>query len=174
MSENEYTPDTGYVRQAYAARHRGMDAAQSLAEFDRWFATLTPQPTGDVAELIARVEQMDGQFNWDEIHTIVNALEKSSELASTRQQLAEARKLSGQANYLLARVLSVANVSAIDGADGFIERYDMPVGPIHKIIPFLNEQGIVVTNDGQILNSPEVVAAYKPTTVSTTDETGGE
>lgn len=55
-----------------------------------------------------------------------------------------------RANYLLARIVAAANVGAIDGPDGFIESYNLPVGPIHKAIPFLNEQGIHVTWDGEI------------------------
>lgn len=58
--------------------------------------------------------------------------------------------LLGQANYLLAKIVAAANLSAIDGDDGFVESYNLPVGPIQKAIPFLNEQGIVVTEDGQI------------------------
>lgn len=69
--------------------------------------------------------------------------------------LAVHRRLSGQANLLLARIVAAANLGAIDGADGFIESYNLPVGPIHKAIPFLNEQGIVVTEEGQIKNCPE-------------------
>ena len=76
-----------------------------------------------------------------------------------RAELAAVRVREGQANYLLARVVAAANVGAVDGEDGFIERYDMPVGPIHKAIPFLSEAGIVVTLDGRIMNSPTTIAA---------------
>lgn len=59
-----------------------------------------------------------------------------------------------EANDLLARIVAAANVSAIDGEDGFIESYNLPVGPIHKAIPYLARQGIVVTADGQIRRAP--------------------
>jgi hypothetical protein len=64
-------------------------------------------------------------------------------------------RLLRQANYLLARIVAAANLGAIEGQDGFIESYSLPVGPVHKAIPFLQEQGIVVTNDGQIHNCPD-------------------
>lgn len=60
-----------------------------------------------------------------------------------------------EANHLLAKIVASAMVGAIEGADGFVESYNLPVGPIHKAIPFLQEQGIVVTYDGQIRNGPE-------------------
>jgi hypothetical protein len=78
-----------------------------------------------------------------------------AEVEKLRAVAAKDRRLSGQANLLLARIVAAANLGAIDGADGFIESYNLPVGPIHKAIPFLHEQGIVVTNDGQIKNGPE-------------------
>lgn len=67
------------------------------------------------------------------------------------ESFSEDHRLAGQGNYLLARIVAVANVSAIDGEDGFVARYDMPVGPIHAAIKYLAEQGIYVTYDGQIL-----------------------
>lgn len=76
------------------------------------------------------------------------------ELVAEVERLSVDRRLSGQANYLLARIVAAANLGAIDGDDGFIEAYLIPTGPIHKAIPFLNEQGIHVTNDGQIKNGP--------------------
>jgi len=60
------------------------------------------------------------------------------------------KRILGQANYLLARIVAAANLGAVEGEDGFIKSYNLPVGPIHKAIPFLQEQGIVVTLDGQI------------------------
>lgn len=72
------------------------------------------------------------------------------ELITEMERLYVDRRLSGQANLLLARIVAAANLGAIDGADGFAESYNLPVGPIHKAIPFLQEQGIVVTADGQI------------------------
>jgi len=74
-------------------------------------------------------------------------------IADELERLYIDRRLSGQANYLLARIVAAANLGAIDGADGFVDSYSLPVGPIHKAIPFLQEQGIVVTVDGQIKNS---------------------
>lgn len=80
-----------------------------------------------------------------------------AEVDRLRAENATNRRLSGQANYLLARIVAVANLGAIEGADGFIEAYNLPVGPIHKAIPFLAEQGIAVTQDGQIKNGPAAV-----------------
>ena len=77
------------------------------------------------------------------------------ELAAELERLYADSRLLGQANYLLAKVVAAANVGAIDGEDGFVESYNLPVGPIHKAIPFLQEQGIVITQDGQIKNGPE-------------------
>jgi hypothetical protein len=77
------------------------------------------------------------------------------ELVAEVERLSADRRLSGQANLLLARIVAAANLGAIDGSDGFIESYNLPVGPIHKAIPFLQEQGIVITEDGQIFNGPE-------------------
>ena len=65
-------------------------------------------------------------------------------------RLAKQAALGGEANYLLAKIVAAANLGAIDGDDGFVEAYNLPVGPIHKAIKFLNEQGIHITNDGQI------------------------
>jgi hypothetical protein len=81
--------------------------------------------------------------------------ELADEVERLRAESAKHRRLSGQANYLLARIIAAANLSAIDGDDGFVASYNLPVGPIHKAIPFLNEQGIVVTNDGQIKNAAD-------------------
>jgi hypothetical protein len=92
---------------------------------------------------------------------LVRVSEENKHLAAEVARLTEERdkhrKLSGQANYLLARVVAAANISPIEGEDGFVASYDMPVGPIHKAIPFLAEQGIHVTYDGQIKNGPEAV-----------------
>lgn len=77
------------------------------------------------------------------------------ELIAEVEHLSANRRLLGQANYLLARIVATANLGAIDGTDGFVDSYNLPVGPIHKAIPFLQEQGIVVTTDGQIKNGPE-------------------
>ena len=76
------------------------------------------------------------------------------QLGAAGWNVVQDRKLLGQANYLLARIVSAANLGAIDGADGFVESYNLPTGPIHKAIPFLQEQGIVVTTDGQIQTCP--------------------
>lgn len=61
-----------------------------------------------------------------------------------------------QAMDLLAEVVAAANLGAVDGDDGFVESYNVPVGPIHKAIPFLAEQGIVVTSDGQVRVSTQI------------------
>lgn len=71
-------------------------------------------------------------------------------LRAENARLATDRRLLGQANLLLARIVAAANLGAVDGQDGFIESYNLQVGPIHRAIPFLHEQGIVVTNDGAI------------------------
>lgn len=92
-----------------------------------------------------------------ELEAVIAELRERAEEAEAERD--QHRKLSGQANYLLARIVAIANISAIEGADGFVASYDMPVGPIHKAIPFLSEQGIVVTLDGRILNCPEAIAA---------------
>jgi hypothetical protein len=93
----------------------------------------------DLEDYIAESTERDPEF--------ANAL-----LRAEIEHLAADRRLLGQANLLLARIVAAANLGAIDGQDGFIESYNLPVGPIHKAIPFLNEQGITVTNDGQIKN----------------------
>lgn len=84
------------------------------------------------------------------------------EIEHLRIDNATHRRLSGQANYLLARVVAAATLGAVEGDDGFIQSYNLPVGPIHKAIPFLNEQGIIVTNDGQIKNGPDDLTGYTP------------
>lgn len=95
-----------------------------------------------------RCDYPDRYGNCDCVDEMIDAVLKQTDYA-------EVRKLQGQANYLLSRIVAAANISAIEGKDGFIQGYDMPTGPIHKAIPFLQEQGIAVTYDGQILNSPE-------------------
>lgn len=86
------------------------------------------------------------------------AVVDAGDLEKLRSEMATHRRLSGQANYLLARIVAAANLGAIEGKDGFIESYSLPVGPIHKAIPFLNEQGITVTEDGQIKNGTDAAA----------------
>lgn len=51
---------------------------------------------------------------------------------------------------VIAHIVSQANVNMVEGEDGFISRYDMPVGSIHKAIPFLQRHGIVVDEFGAI------------------------
>lgn len=51
---------------------------------------------------------------------------------------------------ILAHIVAQANVNPVAGDDGFIKRYDMPVGSIHKAIPFLAKHGIVVDEYGQV------------------------
>lgn len=87
--------------------------------------------------------------------TVTNPVALIREVVAEMERLYVERRLYGQANLLLARIVAAANVGAIDGADGFVESYNLPVGPIHKAIPFLQDQGIVVTLDGQIHNGPE-------------------
>ncbi|MEN6545198.1 MAG: hypothetical protein ABFE07_04075 [Armatimonadia bacterium] len=87
-----------------------------------------------------------------------------AEVDRLRAENATNRRLSGQANYLLARIVAAANLGAIEGADGFIEAYNLPVGPIHKAIPFLAEQGIAVTQDGQIKNGPAAALSVEGNT----------
>ena len=60
----------------------------------------------------------------------------------TREELAEALDV-------LAHIVAQANVNPVGDGD-FIERYDMPVGSIHKAIPFLARHGIVVDMYGYI------------------------
>ena len=57
---------------------------------------------------------------------------------------------------VLAHIVSQANVNAVDGDDGFIARYDLPVGSIHKAIPFLARHGIVVDDFGAVHRSASV------------------
>ena len=112
----------------------------------------SPQPDGS---WITEETGALGWFNTGYMAALVEAERRVAEVTKgCRAELAAVRVREGQANYLLARVVAAANVGAIDGEDGFIERYDMPVGPIHKAIPFLSEVGIVVTLDGRIMNSP--------------------
>lgn len=87
--------------------------------------------------------------------TVENPVALIRDVVAEMERLYADRRLGGQANLLLARIIAAANLGAINGADGFVESYNLPVGPIHKAIPFLQEQGIVVTADGQILNGPE-------------------
>lgn len=56
---------------------------------------------------------------------------------------------------ILAHIVSQANVNPVGDGD-FIERYDMPVGSIHKAIPFLQRHGIVVDTYGGIHRSPSI------------------
>ena len=60
----------------------------------------------------------------------------------TPKELAEALDV-------LAHIVAQANVNPVGDGD-FIERYDMPVGSIHKAIPFLARHGIVVDMYGYI------------------------
>lgn len=113
-----------------------------------------------VPELAAEVDRLRGQVEIRrnaQYLLAVQAGELRAEVERLRAENALNRRLSGQANYLLARIVAAANVSAIEGADGFIESYSLPVGPIHKAIPFLNEQGVAVTSDGQIKNGPDAL-----------------
>lgn len=108
-------------------------------------------------EMIADARKM-ALIDRESREPVVRAMQVLADaLEQADHELAQLRVREGQANYLLARLVAAANISAIEGADGFIERYDMPVGPIHKAIPFLAEQGIVVTYDGQILNGPDAL-----------------
>lgn len=60
----------------------------------------------------------------------------------------------------LARIVSVANVCAVEGDDGFIAGYDIPVGPIHGAIPLLARHGITVNIDGTIHRSTEPIHSH--------------
>ncbi len=60
---------------------------------------------------------------------------------------------------VLAHIVSQANVNAVDGDDGFIARYNMPVGSIHKAIPHLARYGISVDNYGGIHRQVQQVDA---------------
>lgn len=53
----------------------------------------------------------------------------------------------------LAHVVSQANVNPIIGEDGFIRRYDMPPGSIHKAIVVLQRHGVTVDQFGVIWTS---------------------
>lgn len=59
---------------------------------------------------------------------------------------------------ILAHIVSQANVNPVFDLDGddasVIRRYDMPVGSIHKAIPFLQRFGIVVDQYGAIHKGP--------------------
>jgi hypothetical protein len=132
-------------------------------------------PRVDSPTLIESIAQWLGEREsthlWPEIHesdkacyrdaarhlleTVGGGIDVHAELVAERNTH---RKLSGQANYLLARIVAAANIGAIDGSDGFVESYNLPVGPIHRAIPFLSEQGIVVTLDGQIRNASKAEA----------------
>ncbi len=67
----------------------------------------------------------------------------------TEQRLVDAAVLV-EALEVIAHIVSQANVNPVDGEDGFIARYDMPVGSIHRAIPFLNRHGWYVDIYGQI------------------------
>lgn len=59
---------------------------------------------------------------------------------------------------VLAHIVSQANVNPVvaeDAAGEFISRYDMPVGSIHKAIPFLARHGIVVDRYGYVHRRPQ-------------------
>lgn len=56
---------------------------------------------------------------------------------------------------ILAHIVSQANVNQV-GEGEWVERYDMPVGSIHKAIPFLQRHGIVVDVYGAIHRSPSI------------------
>ena len=60
---------------------------------------------------------------------------------------------------ILSHIVSQANVNYVEGEDGFIKRYDMPVGSIHRAIPFLHRYGIVVNQYGKIHRARH---AYSP------------
>lgn len=55
---------------------------------------------------------------------------------------------------VLAHIVAQANVNPVGDGD-FIERYDMPVGSIHKAIPFLARFGIVVDVYGYVHRSTD-------------------
>lgn len=58
---------------------------------------------------------------------------------------------------VIAHIVSQANVNPVIAADDggeYIARYDMPVGSIHKAIPFLARHGIHIDRYGAI-HKPE-------------------
>jgi len=60
---------------------------------------------------------------------------------------------------IIAHIVSQATVNPViaeDKSGEFISRYDMPVGSIHKAIPFLARHGIIVDKYGAILGSKPV------------------
>lgn len=69
-----------------------------------------------------------------------------------QEQIAALQAQLGAALEALSHVVAQANVNAVGGE--FIERYDMPVGSIHKAIPLLAEHGIVVDVYGYVHRSP--------------------
>jgi hypothetical protein len=57
---------------------------------------------------------------------------------------------------VLAHIVSQANVNPVTSEDKhgeYISRYDMPVGSIHKAIPFLARFGVVVDQFGAVHKS---------------------
>ena len=65
-------------------------------------------------------------------------------------ELQAARARADEAESILIRVVQQANTHAVDGDDGFIAAYHMPVGPVHAAIPFLQGRGIYVDEFGGV------------------------
>ena len=53
------------------------------------------------------------------------------------------------ADEMLNRITTIANISAIPGNDGFIESYNMPVGPIHAAFAYLQRKGYPTPKAGE-------------------------
>lgn len=83
---------------------------------------------------------------------------KYTEVAVLRERVAELEAQAEKLTTILDRIVEVANHSAIEGAEGFIWRYDMPPGPIHAAIKALQEAGHPVANVGAVRFNPEAKA----------------
>lgn len=86
------------------------------------------------------------------------AASRDAEVAVLRERVAELEAQAEKLTTILDRIVEVANHSAIEGAEGFIWRYDMPPGPIHAAIKALQEAGHPVANVGAVRFNPEAKA----------------
>lgn len=108
---------------------------------------------GTVADRFESLEQEAFYAGFD-----AGRASRDAEVAVLRERVAELEAQAEKLTTILDRIVEVANHSAIEGAEGFIWRYDMPPGPIHAAIKALQEAGHPVANVGAVRFNPEAKA----------------
>lgn len=103
---------------------------------DRIEAVWADVPDGVDAEVLASNVVAAQEFYW-----------------GSRQPPRSGDDVTAEALDIIAHIVSQANVNPVTATDEYgehIVRYDMPVGSIHKAIPFLARFGIVVDQYGYV------------------------